>query len=63
MNPIHRVNAQIFTIAPIDEEQLYEDVKRLYKDEGKISTEMIMRKFDIDFTLALEMMARVIKED
>lgn len=63
MNPIHRVNAQIFTIRPVDEEQLYEDVKRLYKESGKISTEMIINKFNVDFTLALEMMARVIKEE
>ena len=63
MNPLRRTDAQIFTLIPMEEEQLYEDVKKLYKDEGKISTEMIMDKFKVNFTLALEMMARVIKEN
>lgn len=63
MNPIHRVNAQIFTIAPIDEEQLYEDVKKLYKTKGVISTQMIRNHFDVDFKMALKLMSRVISED
>jgi hypothetical protein len=61
--PIHRINAQVFITTPIDEEQLYENVKKIYKNEGKISTAIIIERLNVDFSLALKLMSRVIKEE
>jgi len=62
-SPIHRVNAQVFTITPIDEEQLFENVKRIYKEKAFISTSEIMQKFNVAHEVALKILNRVVREE